>query len=41
MLSMAFPNIIGMLFLSGKVKALIDDYVARLRSGEMKMVDAP
>lgn len=40
MLSMAFPNIVGMLFLSGKVKGLVDDYVARLRSGEMKMVDA-
>jgi len=40
MLSMAFPNIVGMLFLSGKVKALADDYVARLRSGEMKPVDA-
>ncbi len=40
MLSMAFPNIVGMLFLSGKVKGLVDDYVARLRSGEMKMTDA-
>ncbi len=40
MLSMAFPNIVGMVFLSGKVKGLVDDYVARLRSGEMKMIDA-
>lgn len=40
MLSMAFPNIVGMLFLSGKVKGMVDDYVARLRSGEMKPVDA-
>ncbi len=39
MLSMAFPNIVGMLFLSGKVKGLADDYVARLKSGEMKPVD--
>jgi AGCS family alanine or glycine:cation symporter len=35
LLSMAFPNIIGMLFLSGKVKAMKRDYVARLRAGEM------
>jgi alanine or glycine:cation symporter, AGCS family len=36
LLSMAFPNILGMLFLSGEVKRLVDDYVRRLRSGEMK-----
>jgi len=40
LLSMAFPNIVGMIFLSGKVKGLVDDYVGRLRSGEMKPVDA-
>jgi len=38
LLSMAFPNIIGMIFLSGKVKSLADDYVKRLNSGEMKPV---
>jgi AGCS family alanine or glycine:cation symporter len=38
LLSMAFPNIIGMLFLSGKVKKMKRDYVSRLRSGEMKRV---
>ena len=36
LLSMAFPNILGMLLLSGKVRELKNDYVARLRSGEMK-----
>ena len=35
-LSMAFPNIIGMIILSGKVKRLTDDYTARLKSGEMQ-----
>ena len=35
-LSMAYPNILGMLFLSGKVAKLSKDYVRRLRSGEMK-----
>jgi AGCS family alanine or glycine:cation symporter len=38
LLSMAFPNIIGMLFLSGKVNEMKKDYVARLRSGQMKML---
>jgi len=33
-LGMAFPNILGALFLTGKVKAALDDYIARLRSGE-------
>lgn len=35
LLSMAFPNIIGMVFLSGKVKVLLADYLRRLNSGEM------
>ena len=35
MLSMGFPNIIGMVLISGKVKDLKDDYIARLRAGEM------
>ncbi len=38
LLSMAFPNIIGMIIISGKVKKLADDYVNRLNSGEMKPV---
>ena len=38
LLSMAFPNIIGMVFLSGKVKSMADDYVRRLKNGEMKPV---
>jgi len=36
LLSMAFPNIIGMVFLSGKVKQMKQDYIARLKSGEIK-----
>ncbi len=34
-LGMAFPNIIGVVMLSGKIKADLDDYLGRLRSGEM------
>ena len=34
--SMAFPNIIGMLILYPVIRPLVKDYVARLRSGEMK-----
>ncbi len=33
-LSMAFPNILGLYILQGKVRAALDDYMARLRSGE-------
>ncbi len=33
-LGMAFPNIAGVLLLSGTVKADLDDYLARLRAGE-------
>ncbi len=35
-LSMAYPNILGMIFLSGKVAKLAKDYVKRLNTGEMK-----
>jgi hypothetical protein len=35
LLSMAFPNIIGMVILSGVVAAKTRDYVKRLRAGEM------
>ena len=37
-LGMAFPNILGVALLSGKVKARLDDYWGRYKSGEMKMV---
>ena len=36
LLSMAFPNIFGMILLSGKVKAKLDDYFERFKSGSMK-----
>ena len=39
-LGAAFPNILGMYFLSGKVRAALDDYLKRLRAGEMD-VSAP
>jgi AGCS family alanine or glycine:cation symporter len=32
-LGMAFPNILGAILLSGKVKAALDDYIAKLKSG--------
>jgi AGCS family alanine or glycine:cation symporter len=32
-LGMAFPNLIGVVLMSGKVKTLLDDYFARLRAG--------
>jgi alanine or glycine:cation symporter, AGCS family len=35
-LSMAYPNIIGMVILSPKVAKMTKDYVRRLKSGEMK-----
>ena len=38
-LSMAYPNILGMVFLSGKVAAAAKDYARRLRSGEIKPYD--
>jgi AGCS family alanine or glycine:cation symporter len=34
-LGMAFPNLIGLLVLSGEVKAAFDDYWSRYRSGAM------
>ncbi|MFP6583824.1 MAG: alanine/glycine:cation symporter family protein [Candidatus Hydrogenedentota bacterium] len=39
LLSLAFPNIIGSAILAVKVKPLLDDYVRRLKSGEMKPID--
>ncbi|MFP6617574.1 MAG: alanine/glycine:cation symporter family protein [Candidatus Hydrogenedentota bacterium] len=35
LLTLAFPNIIGSALIASKVKPLLDDYVARLKSGEM------
>jgi len=35
-LSMAFPNILGVALLSGKVRGRLDDYWRRLQSGELK-----
>jgi AGCS family alanine or glycine:cation symporter len=35
-LGMAFPNIIGLFLLSGKVRAALDDYWGRYTSGQMK-----
>jgi AGCS family alanine or glycine:cation symporter len=35
-LGMAFPNILGLYFLSGEVKADLKDYFRRLKSGEIK-----
>ncbi|MBC96334.1 MAG: alanine glycine permease [Halobacteriovoraceae bacterium] len=35
LLSMAFPNIIGMIYLSKIVKAKVDDYLGRYQSGKM------
>jgi AGCS family alanine or glycine:cation symporter len=37
-LGMAFPNIFGVVLLSGKVKAALDDYMGRLGSGAMKRI---
>jgi AGCS family alanine or glycine:cation symporter len=35
-LGMSFPNLIGVILLSGKIKADLDDYRARLRSGAIR-----
>ena len=37
--AMSFPNILGAVLLSGKVRRRLDDYVSRLRSGEIKPVE--
>jgi AGCS family alanine or glycine:cation symporter len=37
-LTLAFPNIIGMIFLSGQVKRRVDEYVGLLKSGNMNPV---
>ena len=40
-LGMAFPNILGVAILSGKVKERLDDYWGRLKSGEMQPTRCP
>ncbi len=35
-LAMAFPNILGVMMLSGKIKEKLDDYWGRYKSGEMQ-----
>jgi len=35
-LGLAFPNIFGIYFLMGKVKASLNDYLAKVKSGELK-----
>lgn len=37
LLSMAFPNIVGMMLMSGKVKRLTVEYVHKLREGQFKV----
>ncbi|HEX2204718.1 MAG TPA: alanine/glycine:cation symporter family protein, partial [Longimicrobium sp.] len=38
-LGMAFPNILGVVILSGKVKRELEDYWAKKKSGEIRMYD--
>jgi AGCS family alanine or glycine:cation symporter len=35
-LSMAFPNILGVALLSGKIRRALDDYWRRYKAGEME-----
>ena len=35
-LGMAFPNILGLYFLAGEIKADLADYFARIKSGAIK-----
>jgi AGCS family alanine or glycine:cation symporter len=35
-LGMAFPNVLGLYFLNGKVRAALREYTARLRAGEIR-----
>lgn len=36
-LGMAFPNILGVILLSGKVKTALDDYWSRYQRGELEV----
>ena len=38
-LAMAFPNILGVLLLSGKVRSDLTEYTNKLQSGEIKKID--
>jgi AGCS family alanine or glycine:cation symporter len=38
-LAMSFPNVLGLLLLSGVVKRQLDDYMGKLRRGEMPLHD--
>lgn len=38
-LGMAFPNVLGVLLLSGKVRAALDDYWGKYKRGELKRYD--
>lgn len=38
-LGMALPNVLGVVLLSGKVRGALNDYMGKLRSGEIKPVD--
>ena len=38
-LGMAFPNILGVLMLSGKVRQELTEYTAKLKSGEIQPID--
>ncbi len=40
LLSMAFPNIIGMALLSGKVKTMAEKYISELKAGNFKVYKA-
>jgi AGCS family alanine or glycine:cation symporter len=40
-LGMAFPNIVGVVMLSGVVKRELDSYLGRLKAGEMVRYEAP
>ena len=38
-LGMAFPNLLGVYILSGKVKGMLDDYWSKYRTGEFKVYE--
>ncbi|MEE8508450.1 MAG: alanine:cation symporter family protein, partial [Myxococcota bacterium] len=40
-LGMAFPNILGVVMLSGKVRSELDHYLARLQNGEFPRRRSP
>ena len=37
-LGMAFPNLLGVMMLSGRVKADLDGYLGKLRAGEFTRI---